>query len=38
MYVVETVLKGHPDKMCDQFSDLLLDTYGHLYLFEDKLR
>lgn len=26
-YVVESVLKGHPDKICDQISDGLLDLY-----------
>ena len=27
MYTVESVLKGHPDKICDQISDGLLDAY-----------
>lgn len=27
MYTVESVLKGHPDKICDQISDGLLDLY-----------
>ena len=26
-YTVESVLKGHPDKICDQISDGLLDLY-----------
>lgn len=26
-YTVESVLKGHPDKICDQISDGLLDAY-----------
>ena len=27
IYTVESVLKGHPDKICDQISDGLLDIY-----------
>lgn len=27
IYTVESVLKGHPDKICDQISDGLLDLY-----------
>ncbi len=27
LYTVESVLKGHPDKICDQISDGLLDLY-----------
>lgn len=27
IYTVESVLKGHPDKICDQISDGLLDAY-----------
>src|ERR1022692_423645 len=26
-YTVESVLKGHPDKVCDQVCDALLDAY-----------
>lgn len=26
-YTVESVLRGHPDKICDQISDALLDAY-----------
>jgi len=26
-YTVESVLKGHPDKICDQISDAILDAY-----------
>ena len=26
-YTVESVLRGHPDKICDQISDGLLDLY-----------
>lgn len=26
-YTVESVLRGHPDKMCDQISDVILDAY-----------
>jgi S-adenosylmethionine synthetase len=26
-YTIETVLKGHPDKVCDQISDGLLDAF-----------
>jgi methionine adenosyltransferase len=26
-YVTESVLKGHPDKICDQISDAILDEY-----------
>ena len=33
LYTTESVLKGHPDKMCDQISDLILDAY--LVLDED---
>lgn len=29
-YTVEGVLKGHPDKICDQISDALLDSYMEL--------
>ncbi|MBI2023673.1 methionine adenosyltransferase [Candidatus Giovannonibacteria bacterium] len=27
MYTVESVTSGHPDKVCDQISDAILDTY-----------
>ena len=26
-YTVESVLRGHPDKICDQISDVILDAY-----------
>lgn len=26
-YTTESVLQGHPDKICDQISDALLDAY-----------
>lgn len=26
-YVTESVLRGHPDKICDQISDAILDEY-----------
>lgn len=26
-YTIETVLKGHPDKVCDQICDAILDAY-----------
>ncbi|MFA6503859.1 MAG: S-adenosylmethionine synthetase N-terminal domain-containing protein, partial [Patescibacteria group bacterium] len=26
-YTVESVTSGHPDKVCDQISDAILDTY-----------
>lgn len=32
-YTTESVLQGHPDKICDQISDAILDAY----LEEDKL-
>ena len=31
-YTVESVLRGHPDKICDQISDAVLD----FYLLHDK--
>ena len=27
IYTIESVLMGHPDKVCDQISDLILDSY-----------
>ena len=26
-YTTESVLQGHPDKICDQISDAVLDAY-----------
>ena len=26
-YTVESVTSGHPDKVCDQISDAILDAY-----------
>ena len=26
-YTTESVMKGHPDKVCDQISDAILDAY-----------
>lgn len=30
IYTTESVLKGHPDKICDQISDGLLDSFWKL--------
>ena len=34
-YVTESVLRGHPDKICDQISDAILDEYLDVYKRQD---